>query len=278
MRPAEHRDNDSPFERFAAATAMSRSAGGEWAGRIHDGWDIVGNANGGYLLSLLARALRDESGRPDVVSMTAHYLSPGRPGPVLARPRVLKSGKSFTTVTGEMYAGDRLLLHATGAFGDLDETSGSVERVNAGPPELPAPEHCVRAVPGEKPFPPPVMHNYELRLHPDDVGFLRGEPHGEALVRGWFRLLDDEPMDSIALLLAIDAFPPTAFNAALPVSWTPTVELTTHVRARPRTTWLRCEFTTRFVSNGFLEEDGVAWDDNGWMVAQSRQLALVPRG
>lgn len=257
---------------------MSRTPDGQWAGRIHEGWDIVGNANGGYLLALLARALRDESGRSDAVTMTAHYLSPGRPGEVTVRPRVLKSGKSFTTVTGEMYSGDRLLLHATGAFGDLDQISGAVERVEAGPPELPAPEKCVRALPSEKRFPPPIMRNYELRLHPDDIGFVDGNPHGEALVRGWFRLLDDEPIDSIAVMLAIDAFPPTAFNAALPVSWTPTVELTTHVRARPRTTWLRCEFTTRFVSNGFLEEDGLAWDDDGRMVAQSRQLALVPRG
>ena len=49
-------------------------------------------------------------------------------------------------------------------------------------------------------------------------------------MRGWFRLRDDEPLDTLALVLAVDAFPPTSFNASLPVGWTPTVELTAHVR------------------------------------------------
>jgi acyl-CoA thioesterase len=41
--------------------------------------------------------------------------------------------------------------------------------------------------------------------------------------------------------------------------------------------WLRCRFTTRFVTGGYLEEDGEVWDEAGRLVAQSRQLALLPR-
>jgi hypothetical protein len=95
--------------------------------------------------------------------------------------------------------------------------------------------------------------------------------------RGWVRLLHEEPVDTLGLLLAVDAFPPTAFNARLPVAWTPTVELTVHLRARPAPGWLRASFSTRFVSAGFLEEDGEVWDSTGRLVAQSRQLALLPR-
>jgi len=68
------------------------------------------------------------------------------------------------------------------------------------------------------------------------------------------------------------------FNADFPVAWTPTIELTVHVRARPEPGWLRCKFVTHFVTGGFLEEDGEIWDSTGRLVAQSRQLALVPRG
>ena len=81
----------------------------------------------------------------------------------------------------------------------------------------------------------------------------------------------------MGLLVAVDAFPPTIFNTDFPVAWAPTVELTAHVRARPAAGWLRCAFSTRFVTGGFIEEDGEVWDTTGTLVAQSRQLALVPR-
>ena len=67
-------------------------------------------------------------------------------------------------------------------------------------------------------------------------------------------------------------------DARLPVAWTPTVELTAHIRTNPAPGWLRCRFATRFVTAGFLEEDGEVWDRTGRLVGQSRQLALVPRG
>ena len=114
-------------------------------------------------------------------------------------------------------------------------------------------------------------------LHPDDAGFREGKASGKACVRGWFRLRDGEPIDPIGLLVAVDGFPPTIFNADLPVAWTPTVELTAHLRGVPAEGWLRCAFTTRFLTGGYLEEDGVVWDERGRLIAQSRQLALVPR-
>ena len=82
-------------------------------------------------------------------------------------------------------------------------------------------------------FSPPFMERVEVRLQPEDAGFASGSPIGEPRVRGWFRLRENEPIDTLALLLIVDAFPPTAFNARLPVAWTPTVELTAHVRGPP---------------------------------------------
>ena len=51
------------------------AAAGQWSASIHPGWDIAGNANGGYLLAVAARALAGATGRPDPVTVTAHYLS-----------------------------------------------------------------------------------------------------------------------------------------------------------------------------------------------------------
>lgn len=117
----------------------------------------------------------------------------------------------------------------------------------------------------------------EIRLHPDDIPFL-DDSTGEPRIRGWFRLRDGEPIDAFALLVAVDGFPPAIFNADQPTAWTPTIELTTHVRAAPMSEgWLACAFTTRFITGGFLEEDGEVWESSGRLIAQSRQLALMPR-
>jgi len=258
----------------ADADAAGRRA--TWSGAVAPGWDIVGNANGGYLLAIAARALAAALARPDPVTISAHYFHPGQPGDVTIETQVLKEGRRFSSGTATLLSKGRALLGCIGTFGDLTEVSGP-EIIDQGPPEMPDPGDCLPVVATDT-FPPPFMGKIELRLHPEDGQFLLGKRTGQALMRGWFRLRDGEPADTIALLCAADAFPPTAFNADFPVAWTPTIELTVHVRARPAPGWLRCTFATHFVTGGFLEEDGEIWDSTGRLVAQSRQLALVPRG
>jgi len=154
------------------------------------------------------------------------------------------------------------------------EPSPEALHVDGAPPDLPSPDECPRTLTDTS---PPFLARIDLRIHPDDLGWTRGEPTGVPHLRGWFRLLDDEPLDPVGLICAADAFPPTVFNAALPVGWTPTVELTVHLRARPVPGWLASVVRTRFVTGGFLEVDGEVWDTAGNLVAQSRQLALVAR-
>ena len=260
---------------FSSDTAVRHDGDGRFTTAIRPRWDVAGNANGGYMLSIVVRSMREASSRPDPVTVTGHFLAPGQPGPAEVVTDVVKRGRALTTLIASLHAGGRRLVQAVGAFGDLSAATGP-ERVDAAPPELPPPEDCARVVPAAT-FPPPFMGQVDLRLHPHDARFAEGAPSGEPRVRGWFRLPGGEPIDSVALILAVDAFPPTTFNARLPVAWTPTIELTAHVRARPARGWLRCAFTTRFVTGGFLEEDGEVWDETDTLVAQSRQLALVPR-
>jgi acyl-CoA thioesterase len=66
------------------------------------------------------------------------------------------------------------------------------------------------------------------------------------------------------------------FNLIEVPGWVPTVELTVHLRARPAPGSLSCSFEARAVQGGMFEEDGVIFDENGVLVAQSRQIGLVP--
>lgn len=257
---------------FATDTAFERD-GDHFRSQIHDGWDIGGNANGGYLMAIAARAMAAAT-RPHPVALNAHFLAPGRPGPVICNTQVVKEGKRFATVRGSLMTETKPLVELLGSFADLAAVDGPM-RVDATPPELPGPDDCVRL--GPETGSPPFMGHFDMRLHPEDAGFMQGKPSGKPMFRGWLKLADDEPVDAFGLILAADAFPPTIFNANMPIAWAPTVEMTAHVRGSAEPGWLRCRFSTRFITGGMLEEDGEIWDESGRLVAQSRQLALVPK-
>jgi acyl-CoA thioesterase len=247
------------------------------AGAIHDGWDIGGNANGGYLMALAARGLRLLSGRPDPISLTAHYLAPGRPGPVRVEGEVVKSGRRFATVAGRLRRDDTTIMQLVGAFGDLSQPASQYEHLAVGPPELPSWDECVPRDTTQGSVTVPMMDRIAVRLHPDHAGFVTGDPRGVAEIAGWFGFTDGRPLDTLSLLMVCDAFPPAVFHLDMPPGWVPTVEYTVHVRGVPAPGPVRCVFRSHFVQGGFLNEDGEVWDSRGNLVAQSRQLGLTPR-
>lgn len=247
---------------------------------IEPGWDIGGHANGGYLIALAARHLRAVAGRPDPITLTAHFLAPGTPGPVAIDGEVLKAGRRLVTVSGAVRRDGRPMMHLLGAFGDLADdpvaAGGGFEWHASGPPDLPPMDDCVLRAkrPG---IPVPLLDRIDVRLRPADAGFATGQRSGVAEVAGYLAFDDGRPWDTLGLLFACDALPPAVFNIDMPEGWVPTVELTVHVRGVPRPGPLRCAFVTRHVSGGRFETDGEVWDSGGRLVALSRQMAMVPR-
>ncbi len=262
---------------FDRATTLTTSDGSTFSGAIEDGWDINGNANGGYLLALAGAAMRDASGRPDPISITAHFLAPGPAVPVTVATDVVKSGKQLVTMTGSMRSAGRELLRAIGCFGDVAAMGGGFAHLAGSPPSLPPVGDCVRREVVTDIVTVSLMNHLQVWIRPEDVRFQDGVKSGRASIEGWLEFGDGRPIDTLALLLVVDAFPPAVFNIEMPVGWVPTIELTAHVRGIPREGPLMCRFHTEFVQNGFLQEDGEIWDSTGQLVAQSRQLALTPR-
>ena len=279
---------DPRFE-FDRATQIFReqSADGSavYSTKVHPGWDIMGNANGGYLLALVGHALSDATGRPDCITISSHYLAPCPAGDARIVVTPVRSGRRFATATASLFlltdTGEKEIIRVLATLGDLANDPGGPSHMG---------EHTEFPPRGLLPFSEclgmteSAVDNFAYihgrlgtRIHPGDVHFRQGIKSGQALIRGWFAFNDDRPIDTRALLLASDAFPPSVFNLDLPTAWVPTVELTVHTRAIPAPGPVACIFSTRFVQNGLLEEDGEMWDSRGVLVAQSRQLALAPR-
>lgn len=189
----------------------------------------------------------------------------------------IRRGLSHATLMGRLTQGGREFLRVLGTYGDLAAASGPT-RLAGQAPQLPPPEDCISSREAQASSPAVAESTFferlELRLAPP--GFVQAAEF-IGRVEGWVRFADGREPDVAAVPLFADAFPPPVF-AHLPSSWVPTVELTVHVRGRPAPGWLAGSFRTRFLVDGYLEEDGELWDSTGRLVALSRQLALIRTG
>lgn len=246
-----------------------------FAGQVHPAWNIGTNPNGGYLLALAAQALRQcTPAQPDPLSITVHYLRPGLAGqPCRVDTRLLRSGRTLSTVRATLVQGGSARLEVLAAMGDLGAADTAAPPLLAlTRPDIPPPQHCPgRSAPAQG-VDLAILDRLDIRLHPDQA--VPGAA-GQARVSGWIRFADGRAPDALACLLMADAFPPAVFGLLGAVGWVPTIELTVHLRRRPAPGWLLGQFWSNDLSDGRVVEDGALWDSSGQLVAQSRQLALV---
>lgn len=265
----------SEFDRDIAVLRQ----GGAFEGELKDGWRVGGGINGGFQLSLLGNAIRAALPQhPDPVAVSAYYISPAVAGPAGVDVRPLRVGGRTATVAADLTQGGEPRLTVLATYGDLDAFPSDDVRTTAEPIALPPREDCVpnTLAPEEIKQMAPFTQRFEMLFHPDEIGWAVGKPSGRGQISAWFRLADGREPDPLSLLMAVDALPPVTFDLGLP-GWAPTVELTAHVRAKPAPGWLRLQHRTRNIAGGFFEEDCEVWDSADRLVAQSRQLALLPR-
>jgi acyl-CoA thioesterase len=150
-----------------------------------------------------------------------------------------------------------------------------VERLEAGPPEVADPRDCV-ALPEMPRY--TIFRHLDVRLDPSCAGWMtdgRLAPRSEQ--KGWIRFKHSRPHDILSVILAAEAFPPAVLASQGVVAWVPTIEFSVNLRRIPDTSWLKGVFRTRFITCGLVEEDGELWDENGRLVAISRQIAQFRR-
>lgn len=273
---------------FDEAIALQRmGTDGEstaWRGRLSDRWSVGTAVNGGLLMALAANAVRDavaeagEGAHRDPIALSAHFMSAAAPGDldvtteVLRRGRRMSTGQAALVQDGEDGPVERMRALVTVA--DL-EPDGTVHRCEPAP-DMPAPDACVpsSAAPAELAGAFTLTERLDVRFDPETVGFAVGAPSGRGELRAWMRLADGREFDSVALLLALDALPPVAFDLGL-MGWAPTIEFSGHVWARPAPGWLRMRTRTQTLVGGVMEEVAWIWDSRDRLVAQSRQMCGV---
>jgi acyl-CoA thioesterase len=269
---------DTPTHEFDADTAVTHTAAGHYQAEITDRWNIGANPNGGYLLAAAARAIAQEvPNHPDPFTVTAHYLRPGEAGTADISVEVVRTGRKLATLRSTVSQGGKGKLEILATFGDLADATGPTA-VAVVRPTIPPPADCLPRAPfNSDGFTISNMaYRTETRLDPA-TGWLTGKPSGVATINGWTRFADGREPDALSLLFFADSLPPAVFEVLDGTGWVPTIELTVHVRKRPAPGWLQARMTTRYLMDGYFEEDGEIWDSTGTLVCQSRQLGMIFR-
>jgi acyl-CoA thioesterase len=260
---------------FDADTRVEAVAAGGFAAHISDRWNALGGRpNGGYLLAVCTRALRQVMPLPDPLAVSAFFLRPGSPGPARVDTEVVRGGRRVATGEARLGQGGREVVRVVASFADLRRAGGRT-LVLGGPPFLPRPEDAVDLLAGGTMPGVSITERVEYR-GPKLPGWVTGTPTGDPSGSFWMRFRDGRATDLASLPLLVDAAAPAVMELGETAS--STLELTVHLRAHPAPGWVACRVATRHLVGGYHEEDMEVWDADGKLVAQSRQLALLPGG
>ncbi len=279
--------DDAPFSRVCAMTELEVGGGvARYRGVIDPVWTIGPKVHGGTMVagSAAAATTRLRATHPELAEMlpiatSTDFLGAPDPGEVEYEVRIRKTGRQICLVDTDLVQGGRTLVHSVFTFGYLDDAEPAYRResVTDMPPEPPAdaqtyePDSTMGRMVN-------VAQGASVAIDPSWARFLSGE-RGEPRLRLWIRprAADGRDPDVAAYfaMMAGDMSPPVPMNMGR-FGWAPTVQLTTYLRRRPAPGWLRVIATAQEIGERMFDEDQLVLDSTGAVVAQTRQLALIP--
>ena len=240
-------------------------------------WDTANQTpNGGYILALLLHAVLQESKHPDALTIAITYFRPAVAGPADIAVREVRVGRRVSTYDAVLTQGGKEVAHAVVSTHDWD-AAGTFEHTPHAVPDVPRPEDCADVSALVPAGIVPILDRYSYRA-PSVPGWLTGAPSGVTESLCWIRAADERPVDALLAGAMTDAFPPVTAEIGHLAS--ATIQLTVHFRRRPEpgTVWALGHVVTRHVVAGYHDEDVELWDEQGRLIAQSRQLAILADG
>lgn len=261
--------NDTPFLDTLAVRPLGD---GTFVADLHPDWSVGDRPHGGYLLALLSRAAVGD-GQLEPLSVSAQYLNSPKVGPVLLRTELLKAGRTVTVVRAVLEQAGQRCVDATITLGQVPDEPPSWSDL----PDMPVnpPADAIDLGGTDASWPGGLAKACDMRLDPRGAGFLRGSTEEPLRLRLWARPHQGQP-DLLFGLVAGDLTMPVTFNLGR-FGWSPTVQLTALLRARPANGWLRLVVESKAVHGQWFDEDTLVIDSTGRLVCQARQLALSAR-
>jgi acyl-CoA thioesterase len=263
---------------------------------IDPAWGAPTGPNGGYLAATVVRAIEllvDPDDALRLRSLTLHYLRGAGPGPLEVEVEALRRGRRITSLRIAARQDDRPILAGLAALA-VPGIASPVAWGPVSPAPRPAPARDAGLVPVHEyrpdagrwmqPVPqmPPIVH--EVRFAPQLGGVpLAGrvpDPGGAVETGGWVSLPEPRRIDAALVALALDVWWPPVFEAVTRPVIAPTIDLTIHFRADVPRAGLDGDavfglYRSTSAGEGMVEEDARVFGEDGTLLAESRQLALL---
>lgn len=264
----EPRRPRSDFDRTTTLTPREQHPG-SFSVDLHAGWSSLVGVHGGYMCALAVRAAESIAGDRVARTVATSFLRTGAVGPAIVSAVEMRRGRSMSTVVVDIEQDGRTLLTSRLT---LAVPRTGVEWSKPATFDLPPVDACVRMDGGR------VVHfeRVDGLLDPAHL------PHSEgdrAMVQGYFRPLEQRPVDSAWLAMAADWFPPPAFVRLAPPTGGISVDMTTHIHQPDLVLgddeWLCARFEIGTSANGLAVEHGLITTSDGTPVADSMQTRLT---
>lgn len=242
---------------------------------IPEGW-TQGRANyGGLVAALLyARTAVLVDSTRVLRSATVSFVGPVATGPVTIRAELLRQGKSVAQTEARLYQNNEVMAVLLCSFGAPRMSAIQVAGKQA--PLFNAPEQGITlpVIPG---LTPEFVQHIDFRWTHGDLPF-SGSQLPE--IGGWMRLKEARGhFDVIDLFLLVDAWPPTVLpmttGPAPGSSLTWTLEPIFFPDNKTGADWFQYLATTDYAADGYSNTEAKIWDNEGRLIALSRQVVTV---
>lgn len=231
---------------------------------------------GGISASLVYQAARQIVEQSKKLrSLNTNFIGPIEPGiPFDIKVEMLREGKNTSVVKGEILQNNKIALSSLATFGTDRESKIKIENEIHHQMERPTKANFVPMIPK---ITPSFISQFDL------VKVIGGWPFTgskKSVLHGWMRFKKAPDTFTDAHLVAIiDMWPPTVLQMlrwpapASTMSWN--LEFIHPHKSFRNDEWLAYQATTRQASGGYAHTEANVWDEDGTLIAVSRQAVAV---
>jgi acyl-CoA thioesterase II len=243
---------------------------------ISSNWSQGRTVYGGLSAALLYTAIKHQTSDDRVLrSYNTSFIGPLIvEEPIRFETEVLRQGKNVTQVSGRIIQNNKVCVQSQACFGVDRQSKIVVANKDTHAMELPKKAKFLPKIPK---ITPKFLNNIDLAMIDGGLPFTgRKKSH----VHGWMRFKNSTSQITDAHIIAlIDAWPPTVLqmlrwpSPVSTMSWN--IEFIHPHHPIAPTDWLAYQAKTRQAASGYAHTEANIWDQQGELIAVSRQAVTV---